>query len=214
LLQQEALEQRTCQLNGSLGHLSLSGFQTHTSASPASRPGPHGATVAEFIRGTLRSSAKDGMGGVASFFGGQPVSGARLETARSSVDARFRRAHHLFGTVHTAIQQTNATLAPHMCIFSGHAPRSRRSMELPHGQRPALKTHAAASHLTSPCLSGSSVHAPAIIRRPHHAVSTARMSLAARANAAGCGACAAARKSWPTRANAAGCRPCQMRACP
>ena len=49
-------------------------------------------------------------------------------------------------------------------------------MELPHGQRPALKTHAAASHLTSPCLSGSPVHAPAIIRRPHHAVSTARMS--------------------------------------
>ena len=77
---------------------------------------------------------------------------------------------------HTAIQQTNATLAPHMCIFSGHAPRSRRSMELPHGQRPALKTHAAASHLTSPCLSGSPVHAPAILRRPHHAVSTARMS--------------------------------------
>ena len=127
------------------------------------------------------------------------------------IDSADKR--HL-GTVHTAIQQTNATLAPHMCIFSGHAPRSRRSMELPHGQRPALKTHAAASHLTSPCLSGSPVHAPAIIRRPHHAVSTARMSLATRANASGCGACAAARKSWPTRANAAGCRPCQLRACP
>ena len=150
LLQQEALEQRMCQL------------------------------------------AKDGMSGVASFFGGQPVSGTRLETARSSADARFRKAHHLFwhgacsdsadkrhlgtvhaaiqqtnatltpsmhrfssqtppwhgayidsadkrhlGTVHTSIQQTNATLAPHMSIFSRHAPRSRRSMELPHDQRPA-----------------------------------------------------------------------------
>ena len=85
----------------------------------------------------------------------------RLETARSYVDARLFCTAHVLGTVHIHNQQAQATL-PCTCpwhsahpysadthSFARHTPSvdvahtlRRRSLKLPHDQRPACKTHA------------------------------------------------------------------------
>ena len=93
----------------------------------------------------------------------------RLETARSYVDARLFCTAHVLGTVHIHNQQAQATL-PCTCpwhsahpysadthSFARHTPSvdvahtlRRRSLKLPHDQRPACKTHANSISTGSP----------------------------------------------------------------
>ena len=93
----------------------------------------------------------------------------RLETARSYVDARLFCTAHVLGTVPIHNQQAHATL-PCTCpwhsahpysadtrSFARHTPSvdvthtlRRRSLKLPHDQRPACKTHANSISTGSP----------------------------------------------------------------
>ena len=142
---------------------------------------------------------------------------ARLETARSYVDARLFCTAHVLGTAHIHNQQAHATLPctcpcapwhsahPHSAdthSFARHTPSvdvahtlRRRSLKLPHDQRPACKTHANSISTGSPMQlrTNRRGHSPApssvnpaklgINRRPH-APTVERRRLGARSNCA------------------------------